>query len=86
MQSDGGQETHKSTTSTSGSVYRIVVDGELSERYAAAFEGMEMERRGGQTVLMGEDIDQPRLHGILQRINALGLRLARVESSPGVER
>jgi hypothetical protein len=59
--------------------YRIVVGGELSERYAEAFEGMEMEATNGQTILTGEVLDQPQLHGILDRINALGLRLVRVE-------
>jgi hypothetical protein len=65
-----------------GQVYRIVVAAELSERYARAFEGMEMETRNGQTVLTGEDIDDARLHGILDRIGALGLKLVSVESLP----
>ena len=60
-------------------VYRIVVDGELSERYAIAFEGMEMEVKSGRTILTGEVIDQPHLHGILDRIGALGLQLVSVE-------
>ena len=63
-------------------VYRIVVRGELSERYAAAFEGMEMEARSGRTILTGEIIDEPHLHGILDRIGSLGLRLLSVESFP----
>jgi hypothetical protein len=66
----------------SGTVYRIVVRDELSERFAAAFEGMEMEAKGGQTVLTGEVIDQPHLHGILDRIGGLGLKLVSVESVP----
>jgi len=61
-------------------VYRIVVRSELSARYAAAFEGMEMEARSGQTILTGEVIDQPHLHGILDRIGALGLTLVSVNS------
>jgi len=61
-------------------VYQIVVSSELSERYAPAFEGMEMEARGGQTILTGELKDQPHLHGILDRIGALGLKLVSVES------
>ena len=60
-------------------VYRIVVRGELSERYAVAFEGMEMETSRGRTVLTGEIKDEPHLHGILDRIGALGLRLVSVE-------
>ena len=65
-----------------GRVYRIVVRSELSERYAAAFEGMEMETKGGQTVLTGEVVDQVQLHGIIDRIGGLGLELVSVQSLP----
>ena len=78
MESGGKQSTRKGT----GKVYRIVVRSELSGRYAAAFEGMEMEAASGQTILMGEVKDQPHLHGILDRINGLGLELVRVETLP----
>ena len=63
-------------------VYRLVVRSELSERYAAAFEGMEMETKDGQTILIGEIIDQPHLFGILDRINGLGLELLSVQALP----
>ena len=56
-----------------GTVYRIVVRSELSDRYALAFEGMKMETKDGETILTGEVIDQPHLFGILERINGLGL-------------
>jgi hypothetical protein len=59
----------------------MVVRGELSARYAVAFEGMEMETETGQTILTGV-VDQPGLHGIFERINALGLELLSVESWP----
>jgi hypothetical protein len=65
-----------------GRVYRIVVRSELSERYTAAFEGMEMETKSGLTVLTGEVVDQVQLHGILDRIGGLGLELLSVECSP----
>jgi len=65
-----------------GTVYRIVVRSELSERYAVAFEGMEMETKHGDTVLTGEIIDQPHLHGILDRLNGLGLELLSVQALP----
>jgi hypothetical protein len=65
-----------------GTVYRIVVRSELNSRYAVAFEGMEMETKDGDTVLTGEIIDQPHLHGILARINGLGLQLLSVEALP----
>jgi hypothetical protein len=75
LESGGKQRTRKGT----GKVYRIVVRSELSARYAAAFEGMEMETRCGQTILKGEVIDQPHLHGILDRIGAMGLELLSVD-------
>jgi hypothetical protein len=78
LESSGKQRTHKRV----GTVYRIVVRGELSRRYAAAFEGMELETETSRTVLTGEVIDQTRLHGILDRISGLGLDLVSVESCP----
>ena len=62
-----------------GTVYRIVVKSELGDTYAVAFEGMEMERKDGNTVLTGRIVDQPHLYGILERINGLGLQLLSVE-------
>ena len=63
-----------------GTVYRIVVRSELSDRYAVAFEGMKMETKDGETILTGEIIDQPHLFGILERINGLGLELLSVQA------
>jgi hypothetical protein len=63
-------------------LYRIVVRSELSEVYAVVFEAMEMETKGGVTVLTGEIVDQPQLFGILERINGLGLELLSVEALP----
>ena len=63
-------------------VYRIVVGSELSNKYAMAFEGMEMETRDGDTILTGRIIDQPQLYGILERTNGLGLELLSVEALP----
>jgi len=60
-------------------VYRIVVRGELSDRYAVAFEGMQLEAKNGRTILTGEVVDQPHLFGILERINGLGLKLLSVQ-------
>jgi hypothetical protein len=71
------------TREGTGTVYRIVVRDELSERFAVAFEGMKMETKCGQTILTGEVVDQPQLHGILDRISSLGLKLVSVESVPG---
>ena len=65
-----------------GKAYRIVVRNELSERYARAFEEMEMETKSGLTVLTGEIIDQPHLYGILDRLSGLGLELLSVQCLP----
>jgi hypothetical protein len=78
IESGGKQMMHKGT----GTVYRIVVRSELSDRYAVAFEGMEMETKNGDTILTGEIIDQPHLFGILDRINGLGLQLLSVQALP----
>jgi hypothetical protein len=85
MEIGGKQTMSKSTgkqTMSKGTVYRIVVRSELNGRYAVAFEGMEMEAKGGYTVLTGKIIDQPQLYGILNRINGLGLELLSVEALP----
>jgi hypothetical protein len=63
-------------------IYWIVVRSELSDKYAVAFEGMEMETKDGDTILTGEVIDQPHLYGILDRINGLGLKLLSVQALP----
>lgn len=75
MESGGKQRARKGA----GKVYQIVVRGELSGRYAAAFEELEMETKTGRTILTGEVADQPRLHGIFERINGLGLELLSVQ-------
>jgi hypothetical protein len=75
----GGKQMRRRGTRT---VYRIVVGSELSDKYAVAFEGMEMETRDGETILTGTVIDQPQLFGVLERINSLGLKLLSVEELP----
>jgi hypothetical protein len=70
------------TRKRTGTIYRIVVRSELSDRHAAAFEGMEMETKDGETILTGKIIDQPHLYGILDRINGLGLELLSVQALP----
>ena len=78
MKSGGKQMTRRGREA----VYRIVVRSELSDTYAVAFEGMEMETKNGDTILTGEVIDQPHLYGILDRINGLGLQLLSVQALP----
>jgi hypothetical protein len=65
--------------------YRIVVRGELSERYSTAFEGMSLLAEDGQTVITGPVLDQAHLHGLLGRISDLGLELVSVNAAPAPE-
>jgi hypothetical protein len=78
MKSGGKQMRRRGTWM----IYRIVVESELSDKYAVAFEGIEMEVRDGDTILTGRIIDQPQLFGILERINMLGLKLLSVQALP----
>lgn len=64
-------------------IYRIVVRGELSQRYLPAFEGMTLATGDGQTTIVGPVIDQAHLHGLLDRVGDLGLELVSV--NPGLE-
>ena len=58
-----------------GRRYRLVLRGELGEPFGFLFEGMQMERLAGTTVLTGTVIDQAHLHGLLGRIRELGIEL-----------
>ena len=51
----------------------------MDERFAYLFEGMQMERVAGQTILTGPVRDQAQLYGFLERIEELGLELVLVE-------
>jgi hypothetical protein len=62
--------------------YKIVVQGELTERFAGAFAGMNMEAGSGQTFITGEIVDQSHLYGILDRISSMGLQLVSVQALP----
>ena len=58
-----------------GRRYRLVLRGELGEPFGFLFEGMQMDRVAGTTVLTGRVIDQAHLHGLIQRTQELGLEL-----------
>jgi hypothetical protein len=62
-----------------GRRYRLVLRGELGEPFGFLFEGMQMDRAGGTTVLTGRVIDQAHLHGLIQRTQELGLELISIQ-------
>ena len=61
--------------------FRITIRGRLSQRFAAAFEGMTSETGAGETVLVGR-LDQAELYGLIARLSEFGLELVRVEEVP----
>ena len=46
-----------SSDATGPTIYRIVVRGELSQRYVPAFDGMTLATGEGQTAIIGPVID-----------------------------
>ena len=64
-------------------VYRICVQGRLSQTGAAWFEGftltMDETKSPLQTCLQGPVMDQAALHGLLSRIRDLGMTLITVQ-------
>jgi hypothetical protein len=60
--------------------YRLVVEGELSDRFEDFFEGMTLTREEGTTVLDGPIRDQAEFQGLLQRVSGLGLTLLEATS------
>ena len=61
-----------------GSQYQLVIRGELGERFSVLFEGMRLERDRGTTVITGAVRDQAQLHGLIGRVQELGLELVSV--------
>ena len=62
--------------------YELVLRGEIGDRFAPLFEGLRIERRDGRTVLTGPIRDQSELHGVIERIQELGLELVSVNPLP----
>ena len=63
--------------------YEIRVEGHLTDRWAAWFDGMTLTRQDdGTTALQGPVADQSALHGLLRKVNDLGLPLVSVTPSP----
>jgi hypothetical protein len=59
--------------------YEIRVQGRLGSRWAAWFDGMTLTASSdGTTVLEGPVVDQAALHGLLGKVNDLGLPLLSV--------
>ena len=62
--------------------YEIRIQGRVSEALLEDFGGLEQSTEKVETVLHGPVVDQAALHGLLQRIEALGLELVEVRRLP----
>lgn len=58
--------------------YRIVVQGELDDRFGNFIDGTNIVRSEGVTEIEGEMADQAALQGLLDRVADLGLVLLSV--------
>ena len=66
-----------------GRRYRLVFRGELSDSFGFLFDGMQLQRLAGMTVLTGQVTDQVHLLGLIERIQQLGVELVSVNPDQG---
>lgn len=70
---DGGKPGHMA-----GLPCRIVLKGDVSERFAPVLHGLSLHRQSGCTELYGTLADQPQLQSLLNRLFDLGIQLVSV--------
>lgn len=58
--------------------YEIRVKGRIGKSVLSRFEGFEAEVEPAETILRGSISDQAALHGVLDRIQGLGLELMEI--------
>jgi hypothetical protein len=63
--------------------YEIRIRGRVTEPVLSSFEGMASTLEPVETVLHGPVRDQAELHGLIDRVRALGLELIEVRRLPG---
>ncbi len=63
--------------------YRLVLRGELGDSFGVLFDGMELQRLAGTTVLTGNVTDQAHLLGLIDRVQELGIELVSVNPDLG---
>ncbi len=65
--------------------YRLVLRGELGDSFGVLFDGMQLERIAGTTVLTGDVTDQAHLLGLIERAQDLGVELVSVNPEHGTD-
>ena len=58
--------------------YEIRIRGRVSDSLLASFDGLDADFEPAETVLRGTNLDQSALHGVLERVRALGLELVEI--------
>lgn len=62
--------------------YELRVKGRLSEDVSQDFTEFEVSDAPAETVMFGEIVDEAHLHGVLARLQALGLQVVSLRSVP----
>ncbi len=65
--------------------YRLVLRGELGDSFGVLFDGMQLQRLEGTTVLTGDVTDQTHLVGLIERVQELGVELVSVNPDFGMD-
>ncbi len=65
--------------------YRLVLRGELGDSFGVLFDGMQLQRLAGTTVLTGDVTDQTHLVGLIERVQELGVELVSVNPAHGTD-
>ena len=61
-------------------IYEIQIKGDLGSEWSAWFDDFQIISLANDgTLLVGQVVDQPALHGVLAKIRDLGLEIIRVE-------
>jgi hypothetical protein len=60
-------------------IYQVRIKGHLDQQWADWFEGLTITlEENGETLLTGPVVDQAALHGLLKKVNRLGMPLLSV--------
>jgi hypothetical protein len=58
----------------------IIIQGHLDKKWKNRFEGMKISYEGGNTIISGKLKDEAHMHGVLNIIRDLNLKLISVNS------
>ncbi len=65
--------------------YRLVLRGELGDSFEVLFDGMQLQRLSGTTLLTGDVTDQAHLLGLIEQAQELGVELVSVNPDNGTD-